>query len=75
MSLETRLQVHLATQQLIANFMAQYNISADVMEDALNRVIITLKDQIMLDLLSAAAQQEPEEENADGESDNGDTEA
>ena len=51
--------------------MAQYGIPAAMMEDALNKVIITLKEQIMIDLLTAAtAPREEEEDGNTTESDN-----
>lgn len=71
MELQTRLEVQGAVQQWAASFMAQYGIPAAMMEDALNKVIITLKEQIMIDLLTAATA--PREEEKDGnttESDN-----
>lgn len=71
--LQTRLEVQGAVQQWTASFMAQYGIPADMMEDALNKVLVTLKEQIMIDLLSAASVPREEVENGENvESDNGD---
>ena len=71
MELQTRLEVQGAVQQWAASFMAQYGIPAAMMEDALNKVIITLKEQVMIDLLTAAtAPREEEEDGNTTESDN-----
>ena len=56
MNLQERFEVQEAVQQWTASFMQQYNISAAVMEDALTKVILRLKDQVVIDLLVAAAQ-------------------
>lgn len=63
--LQTRLEVQGAVQQWAASFMTQYGIPAAMMEDALNKVLITLKEQIVIDLLSTAATAPREEENND----------
>ena len=55
MNLQTRLEVQGATQQWVDSFMQQYNISPSMMEDALTKVLCNLKDQVVLELLSAAA--------------------
>lgn len=68
--LQTRLEVQGAVQQWAASFMAQYGIPAAMMEDALNKVLITLKEQIVIDLLSAAPA--PREEVEDDRSESGD---
>ena len=73
MNLQTRLEVQGATQQWVASFMQQYSISASMMEDALNKILCNLKDQVMIEFLSAAAaeQQPPQpltEEEQHGES-------
>lgn len=61
--IQTRLEIQAATQQWVATFMTQYNIPAAMMEDALNKVLVTLKEQIVIDLLSAAAAPREEENN------------
>ena len=67
MNLQTRLEVQGATQQWVASFMTQYNISPSMMEDALNKVLCTLKDQVMIEFLNAAAAevQPPQKEEQD----------
>lgn len=64
MELQTRYEVQLATQQWVASFMNQNNIPAYMMEDALNKVLLLLKDQVVTDLLVAAAQAQSTEEQA-----------
>lgn len=56
MNLQTRLEVQGAIQQWVASFMEEYQIPAYMMEDALNKVLLNLKDQVVTDLLTAAAQ-------------------
>lgn len=55
-NLQMRLEVQGAIQQWVASFMQEYNVPAWMMEDALNKVLIVLKDQTVTDLLTAAAQ-------------------
>ena len=69
-SLQTRLEVQAAVQQWAANFMIQYNIPAAMMEDALNKVLLTLKEQILIDFLSEATAAPEEEQNDTVESNN-----
>lgn len=66
-NLQARLEVQGATQQWVASFMTQYNISPSMMEDALNKVLCTLKDEVMIEFLNAAAAEEqpPQEEEED----------
>lgn len=54
--LQIRLEVQGAIQQWVASFMEEYQIPAYMMEDALNKVLLNLKDQVVTDLLTAAAQ-------------------
>lgn len=56
MNLQTRIEVQGATQQWVDSFMQQYNISAAMMEDALNKVLSNLKDKVVIELLVAANQ-------------------
>lgn len=55
-NLQMRLEVQGAIQQWVASFMQEYHIPAWMMEDALNKVLLVLKDQTVTDLLTAAAQ-------------------
>ena len=72
MNLQTQLEVQGATQQWVASFMSQYNIPASVMEQALTKVICSLKDQIVIELLSAAQAQQEQEIGNDGNSEESD---
>ena len=58
MNLRSNLEVQGVVQNWVAQMMSQYSISAEVMDSALNKVILQLKDQIMSDLLVEIAQQE-----------------
>ena len=62
MNLQKRLEVQGATQQWVDSFMQANNIPADMMEDALTKVLMKLKDQVVTDLLMAAAQAQLEQE-------------
>ena len=64
MELQARLEVQAATQQWVAAFMNEYGVPADVMQEALTKVLLQLKDQIITDLLVAAAQAQSEQEQA-----------
>ena len=55
MELQNRIEIQTATQQWVASFMQEYGIPAYMMEDALNKVLLLLKDQVVADLLAAAA--------------------
>ena len=51
MNLQFRLELQGSLQQWIDSTMQQYNISAAEMEDAMSRVLIKLKDQVLQDYL------------------------
>lgn len=75
MNLRTQYEVKGATQQWVASFMQQHHISASVMIDALNSVLINLKDAVIQEMFEesyrvamAQAAQNKEEEITDGES-------
>lgn len=72
MNLQTQLEVQGAIQQWIASFMSQYNIPAFVIEQALTKVICNLKDQVVIELLSAAQAQQEQEIDDDSKRDNTD---
>ena len=54
MELQKRIEVQGAVQQWVDSFMLQYNISASMMEDALNKVLNNLKDKVVIELLMAS---------------------
>lgn len=51
MNLQLRLELQGSLQQWIDSTMQQYNISAAEMEDAMSRVLLKLKDQVIQDYL------------------------
>ena len=59
MELQKRIEVQGAVQQWVDSFMLQYNISASMMEDALNKVLNNLKDKVVIELLMASQEVEP----------------
>jgi glycerol-3-phosphate responsive antiterminator len=74
MNLQTRLELQAAVQQLIDNFMTSNRVSPSLMEDALNKVMVGLKDAVMTEYLIQQQQQMEEilkageQANADAES-------
>jgi hypothetical protein len=66
--LQIRLEVQGAIQQWVASFMEEYQIPAYMMEDALNKVLLNLKDQVVTDLLTAAAQVQLAQQQTESES-------
>lgn len=78
MNLQLRLELQGSLQQWIDSTMQQYNISAAEMEDAMSRVLLKLKDQVLQDYLveqqrayqqalEASSAQDEKEEDVDGE--------
>ena len=77
MNLQFRLELQGSLQQWIDSTMQQYNISAAEMEDAISRVLLKLKDQVLQDYLieqqrayqealEASSTQENKEEDVNG---------
>lgn len=77
MNLQLRLELQGSLQQWIDSTMQQYNISAAEMEDAMSRVLLKLKDQVLQDYLieqqrayqealEASSTQEIKEEDVNG---------
>ena len=77
MNLQMRLELQGSLQQWIDSTMQQYNISAAEMEDAISRVLLKLKDQVLQDYLieqqrayqealEASSTQENKEEDVNG---------
>ena len=52
MNLQMRLELNGAVQQWVNSFMKQYNISASMMEDALSKVLLNLKDLALQEYLT-----------------------
>ena len=76
MNLQTQYEVKGATQQWVASLMQQHNIPASIMVDALNSVLLNLKDAVIQEMFEesyravamAQAAQNREEEVDNGES-------
>lgn len=51
-NLQTRLELEVSAQQWVDSIMSQYNIAAADMEDALTKVLLNLKQQILRDYLT-----------------------
>ena len=51
MNLQTRLELQGSLQSWVNSTMAQFNITAAQMEDAMSKVLINLKDQVLQDYL------------------------
>lgn len=56
-SLKTRLELQGSIQEYIESFMYNNNISAAMMEDALNKVLLYVKDKAVTEFLIAAQQE------------------
>ncbi len=78
MNLQMRLELQGSLQQWIDSTMNQFNISAAEMEDAMSRVLLKLKDQVLQDYLieqqrayqeamATPSIQENQEEDIDGD--------
>lgn len=68
--LQLRLEVQGAAQNWVASIMQQYGVSATMMEDALSKVLLSLKDLVAQETIqSILAEQAPiqeEKEKKDG---------
>lgn len=78
MNLQTQYEVKGATQNWVAAFMQQHDIPASVMIDALNSVLVNLKDTVIQEMfeesyrtqaMAQQAAQNREKEIENGESD------
>lgn len=61
-NLEKRMQVQAAVNEWVNNFMRNNNLSASIMEDALSKTLLSIKDQAMREFLiyvQAQAQVDP----------------
>lgn len=59
---ELRIRVQGTIQQYISDLMSANDISATMMEDALNKVLCQLKDQVLFELLNSNQQPQQVEE-------------
>lgn len=53
-TLQTRLELQGALNQLISSFMQQYNVSPAMMDDALSKVLLNIKELVIQEYLMAA---------------------
>lgn len=51
-NLQTRLELEISAQQWVDSVMSQYSITAAEMEDALTKVLLNLKQQVLRDYLT-----------------------
>lgn len=61
-NLQKRMQVQAAVNEWVNNFMRDNNLSASIMEDALSKTLLSIKDQAMREFLiyvQAQAQVDP----------------
>ena len=70
-TLQTRLELQGTVQQWVNSIMSQYNISPSMMDDALSKVLLNIRELAIQEFLVAAQQatistQEQVEEESDG---------
>ena len=75
-TLQTRLELQGTVQQWVNSIMSQYNISPSMMDDALSKVLLNVRELAIQEFIVAAQQatistQEQVEEESDGGRDNG----
>lgn len=68
---EFRMRIQGAVQEFVENFMKQNNLSAAVMEDAMNKSMVWLKDQVLKETVLSMTQANPQEPESEKEEDNG----
>lgn len=54
---QKRIEVYNALNQLLGGFMMQNQVSASMMEDALSRCLLSIKDQVFQEFINAAVQE------------------
>lgn len=67
---EFRMRIQGAVQEFVENFMKQNNLSAAVMEDAMNKSMVWLKDQVLKETVLSMTQTKPQEPESEKEEDN-----
>lgn len=68
---EFRMRIQGAVQEFVENFMKQNNLSAAVMEDAMNKSMVWLKDQVLKETVLSMTQAKPQEPESEKEESNG----
>lgn len=67
---EFRMRIQGAVQEFVESFMKQNNLSAAVMEDAMNKSMVWLKDQVLKETVLSMTQAKPQEPESEKEEDN-----
>jgi len=60
MNLQQHLEIQASAQQWADDFMSQYNITATEMADALTKVLLNLKDKVMVEYLVDVSKRQQE---------------
>ena len=68
---QKRLEVYNAIDQYLGSFMIQNQVSASMMEDALNKCMLNLKDRVVQEFIEAAVQESAMLTQMTAEEDNG----
>ena len=70
-NLEKKMQVQAAVNEWVSTFMHNNNISASIMEDALSKTLLSIKDQAIKEFLIYVQMQAEQVNNIAGEVENG----
>lgn len=68
---QKRLEVYNAIDQYLGSFMVQNQVPASMMEDALNKCMLNLKDRVVQEFIEAAVQENAMLAQMTAEEDNG----
>ena len=68
---QQRLEVYSAIDQYLGSFMVQNQVPASMMEDALNKCMLNLKDRVVQEFIAAAVQESEMLAQMTAEEDNG----
>ena len=68
---QKRLEVYNAIDQYLGSFMVQNQVPASMMEDALNKCMLNLKDRVVQEFIEAAVQESTMLAQITAEEDNG----
>lgn len=68
---QKRLEVYNAIDQYLGSFMVQNQVPASMMEDALNKCMLNLKDRVVQEFIEAAVQESAMLTQMTAEEDNG----
>jgi len=68
---QKRIEVYSAIDQYLGSFMVQNQVPASMMEDALNKCMLNLKDRVVQEFIEAAVQESAMLTQMTAEEDNG----